>query len=103
MDMDVEVRRLRMQGRDPQEIANRCGLDVLDVEERLAEAWRGPEYAGPSDPNELTIKLIASAIRQHWSPEEEARRRGGNCNWTPPDAQESLFGKPGGNLRYRSR
>lgn len=37
------------------------------------------------DPNELLIMLRASAIRMQWHPAEESRRRGGNCNWTPPD------------------
>lgn len=56
-----------------------------------------------ADPNEITIKLIASAIRQSWSPAEERRRRGDVCHWTPPDAQEPIFGKSGGNSRFRSQ
>lgn len=42
------------------------------------------------EPNEYLIQLCASAIRQHWSPEEERRRRGANCEWTPPDASVDL-------------
>ena len=56
-----------------------------------------------ADPNEITISLLASAIRQSWSPAEERRRRGEVCEWTPPDAQESLFGRPDARLRYRSQ
>jgi hypothetical protein len=56
-----------------------------------------------ADPNEITIKLLASAIRQSWSPAEERRRRGEVCQWTPPDAPESIFGKPDGTQRYRSQ
>ena len=55
-----------------------------------------------ADPNEITIKLLASAIRQSWSPAEERRRRGELCDWTPPDASEAIFSRTAGSLRLRS-
>jgi hypothetical protein len=102
MDMDVEIRNLRTKGREIEEIAELYGLDVADVEERLASAWRDPRFGGKAEPNEYLIMLEASAVRMHWSPEEESRRRGQRNGWTPPDASESIFAKPVASLRYRS-
>lgn len=56
-----------------------------------------------TEPNELLIMLEASAIRLTWSPEERARRNAYHNNWTPPDADESMFAKPDGRQRYRSQ
>ena len=55
------------------------------------------------EPNELLIMLEASAIRLTWSPEETRRRNAYHNHWTPPDAPESIFGKPDGRQRYRSQ
>jgi len=55
------------------------------------------------EPNELLIMLEASAIRLAWSPEETRRRDAYSNNWTPPDAPESIFGKPDGRQRFRSQ
>jgi len=55
------------------------------------------------EPNELLIMLEASAIRLTWSPEETRRRDAYSNNWTPPDAPESIFGKPDGRQRFRSQ
>jgi len=55
------------------------------------------------EPNEFLIQLEASAIRLTWSPEETRRRDAYSNNWTPPDAPESIFGKPDGRQRFRSQ
>lgn len=55
------------------------------------------------EPNEFLIQLEASAIRLTWSPEERARRNAYHNSWTPPDAPESIFGKPDGRQRFRSQ
>jgi hypothetical protein len=95
--MDVEVtertlRSLRRQRLTYEQIAERTGLTRDDVEARIASAWRRAAEGGTSFVawNELTIQLRASAVRQHWTPEEEEKRRAAPSWWTPPDSRLAL-------------
>jgi hypothetical protein len=90
---DTAIRSMRRRGMSFAEIALHTGLTVEQAAERVKQVWQAARARSKpviADPNEYEIMLVASAIRLNWPPREEARRRGGNCDWTPPDADMDL-------------
>lgn len=89
---DTRLRGMRLRGADYGTIALRTGLTIEAVEERLTEIWRSAQQRSTDmiDPTPETIQLLASVERLKWTPEEERRRRGHICDWTPPDASPGL-------------
>ena len=84
-----QLRQWRRQGLSVETIAIRCNVSPDTVREWIADTWRGCQKRGTTfvEWNEVTIRLRASAIRQHWSPEVEASRRvTGPAYWIPPGA-----------------
>lgn len=68
---DKKLWSLRRQGNSYPQIARITGLS----EEEVRIKMRVRRADGPADPNELMIQLVTSAIRLHWSDEEQANRR----------------------------
>lgn len=107
---DTLLRSMKARRMTDAQIAAATGIAEPAVRERVrqlyAEQNRSFLSAALADPNEYEIMLRASAIRLTWSPAEEERRRGGNCQWMPPDVSESavsvLAGTPN-QLCWRSR
>lgn len=63
----------RQEGQSFAEIGRALGIHANEARGLMLEESR------TADPNEYLIQLECSAIRQKWTPEEEAKRRGGNA------------------------
>lgn len=108
---DTLLRSFKGRKMSNAEIARATGLSEETVRERVRRLYAAQNAKNfgslLADPNELLIRLEASAIQLTWSPAEERQRRGCIADGvTPPDASYELCSlvseRCGPSLRWKS-